>query len=135
MGPNPMLHPDAVSGPIRGIARLAGRSERYQRIANPGSLVALNDNTVLLDHENLLLDHDLLVVPIDLLDEPSIQSAVQSIAPGYRVQLPKRRTVAGISHTPLPAGVGGTALFLEAAPAPQPIGDRCHSYRCGDCIH
>ena len=135
MGPNPMLHPDAVFWPIRGIARLAGRSERYQRIANPGSLVALNDNTVLLDHENLLLDHDLLVVPIDLLDEPSIQSAVQSIAPGYRVQLPKRRTVAGISHTPLPAGVGGTALFLEAAPAPQPIGDRCHSCRCGDCMH
>jgi len=63
-----MLHPDAVFWPIRGIARLAGRSERYQRIANPGSLVALNDNTVLLDHENLLLDHDLLVVPIDLLD-------------------------------------------------------------------
>jgi len=130
-----MLHPDAVFWPIRGIARLAGRSERYQRIANPGSLVALNDNTVLLDHENLLLDHDLLVVPIDLLDEPSIQSAVQSIAPGYRVQLPKRRTVAGISHTPLPAGVGGTALFLEAAPAPQPIGDRCHSCRCGVCMH
>jgi len=135
MGPNPMLHLDAVFWPIRGIARLAGRSERYQRIANPGSLVALNDNTVLLDHENLLLDHDLLVVPIDLLDEPSIQSAVQSIAPGYRVQLPKRRTVAGISHTPLPAGVGGTALFLEAAPAPQPIGDRCHSCRCCVCIH
>jgi len=130
-----MLHPDAVFWPIRGIARLAGRSERYQRIANPGSLVALNDNTVLLDHENLLLDHDLLVVPIDLLDEPSIQSAVQSIAPGYRVQLPKRRTVAGISHTPLPAGVGGTALFLEAAPAPQPIGDRCHSCRCNDRVH
>jgi hypothetical protein len=130
-----MLHPDAVFWPIRGIARLAGRSERYQRIANPGSLVALNDNTVLLDHEHLLLDHDLLVVPIDLLDEPSIQSAVQSIAPGYRVQLPKRRTVAGISHTPLPAGVGGTALFLEAAPAPQPIGDRCHSCRCNDRVH
>jgi hypothetical protein len=38
-------------------------------------------------------------VPIDLLDEPSIQSAVQFIADGYHLQLPKRRTVAGISHT------------------------------------
>ena len=126
-----MLHPDAVFWPIRGIARLAGRSESYQRIAscsmttglweemafqaamvvvsmpnavsavierNPGSLEALTDNTVLLDHEHLLLDHDLLVVPIDLLDEPSIQSAVQFIADGYHLQLPKHRTVAGLSH-------------------------------------
>jgi hypothetical protein len=66
---------------------------------NPGSLVALNYNTG-------LLDHDLLVVPIDLLDEPSIQSAVQSIADGYHLQLPQRRTVAGLSH----------ALLKDTAP-------------------
>jgi len=71
---------------------------------SPGSLIALDYNTG-------LLDHDLLVVPIDLLDEPSIQSALQSIAACYRLQLPERRNVAGVSHA---------LLHSMASPQPRP---------------